>query len=302
MVRSFPFAEVADWHARLEELAARAEPERWDYVTVPQQYPLPVLDSYVRHTLVRVHELGRVAEVADRACFNTGLLTPGQEEIFGVFSVREAYDSRVPTSRANKKWVFRSWARSGDRILTVFRALPEMASYWSDPGELVLDPALHVEPNIDHILRNNLHRFPVELGGRVGPDGVPLDLSQRAAGDAGGAPAREAHGVNGDRPGGASVPLATRNALDGAVKHSIRLARRSYRVAVPQFHHGHIQLLLPLHLRSADRADVALTLERHGDWYRAATVLYPDWAYSAARLLSRPNSEWLGGFRSNGHR
>lgn len=187
-------------------------------------------------------------------------------------------------------------------VLTVFRALPEMASYWRDPGELVLDPALHVEPNIDHILRNNLHRFPVELGGRVDADGVPLDLSQHAAGDADGALAREAHNNNGDRPDGVSVPLATRNALDGAVKHSVRLARRSYRVAVPQFHHGHIQLLIPLYLRSADRADVALTLERHGDWYRAATVLYPDWAYAQARLLSRPNSEWLGGFRSNGHR
>lgn len=136
--KSFPFAEVADWQDRLEDLAVRAERERWDYMTVPQQHPLPVLDSYVRHTLARVHELGRVAEVSDRACFNTGLLTPGQEEIFGVFSVREEYDATLPTSRANKKWAFRSWARSGDRILTVFRALPEMASYWSDPGELVL--------------------------------------------------------------------------------------------------------------------------------------------------------------------
>lgn len=162
MVTSLPFVEVSDWYARLEDLAARAEPERWDYLAVPQQQPLPVLDSYVRHTLARVHELGRVAEVSDRACFNTGLLTPGQEEIFGVFSVRDEYDSSVPPSRANKKWAFESWARSGDRILTVFRALPEMASYWRDPGELVLDPALHVEPNIDHILRNNLHRFPVE--------------------------------------------------------------------------------------------------------------------------------------------
>ena len=27
--------------------------------------------------------------------------------------------------------------------------------------------------------------------------------------------------------------------------------------------------------------------------------LYPDWAYRHARLLSRPNSEWLGGFRTD---
>ena len=83
------------------------------------------------------------------------------------------------------------------------------------------------------------------------------------------------------------------------MKHSIRLAQRSYRIAVPQYHHGLIQLLLPLYLRNPDRPDLALTLERHGAWYRAATVLYPDWAFRHARLLSRPNSEWLGGFRKD---
>jgi hypothetical protein len=68
-------------------------------------------------------------------------------------------------------------------------------------------------------------------------------------------------------------------------------------MAVPQFYKSRIQLLLPLYLRNPRRPDLALTLERHGGWYRAATVLYPDWAYRHARLLARPNSEWLGGFR-----
>jgi hypothetical protein len=95
------------------------------------------------------------------------------------------------------------------------------------------------------------------------------------------------------------IPMATRNALEGAMKHSIRLAQRSYRMAVPQFYHGRIQLLLPLYLRDSKRPDLALTLERHGGWYRAATVLYTDWAYRHARLLARPNSEWLGGFRTD---
>ena len=56
------------------------------------------------------------------------------------------------------------------------------------------------------------------------------------------------------------------------------------------------QFILPLYLRESGSPDLALTLEKHGEWYRAATVLYPDWAYRHARLLSRPNSEWLGGF------
>ena len=73
-----------------------------------------------------------------------------------------------------------------------------------------------------------------------------------------------------------TAPLATRNALEGAMKHSIRLAQRSYRIAIPQFYYGAIQLLLPLYLRDANKPDLALTLQRHGEWYRAATVLYLD--------------------------
>ena len=52
----------------------------------------PILDAYVRYTFVRVHVQERIAEVARLACFNTGLLTPSQEEIFGVFRLSDRYD------------------------------------------------------------------------------------------------------------------------------------------------------------------------------------------------------------------
>lgn len=171
-------------------------------------------------------------------------------------------------------------------------ALPTLASYWSDPGELTFNPALQVQLNLDHIIRDNLNRFPEELGGRLNRDGIPTDLADTPAID------DEVEEVSEPDTAPNPIPLATRNALEGAMKHSIRLAQRSYRIAVPQFHHRKIQLLLPLYLRDPEKPDLALTLEKHGDWYRAATVLYPDWAYRHARLLARPNSEWLGGFRS----
>jgi len=164
--------------------------------------------------------------------------------------------------------------------------LPSLATYWTDPSELIFNPQLRVELNVDHIVRENLGRFPVELGGRLRRDGVPEDLDEY-----------DESSEDGSRPG--ALPFATRNALEGALKHSIRLAHRNYRISVPQFYRGRIQLLLPLYLRESDRPDLAVTLQKHGDWYRAATVLYTDWAYRHARLLTRPNSEWLGGFRAD---
>jgi hypothetical protein len=299
-MRIFDYGVVANWDERLASLAELAEPERWTYVSVPDESPHPVLDSYLRYTFLQLHAQAKVAELDELSCFNTGLLTPAQEEIFGVFTVSERYDPGRPLGHDNRKWFLKTWARSGDRILTGFASLPELASYWSDPAELIFNPNLEVRPNIDHILRHNLNRFPVELGGHVDANGIPRDLGATPEIDIeeGAGEAVQSSEVEEDEEV-TSRPLAARIAMDGAVAHSIRLAQRSYRVAVPQFHRGAIQLLIPLYLRDAARADLALALEPQPGWYRAATVLYPDWAYRHARLLSRPNSEWLGGFRAD---
>lgn len=303
-MRIFDYAVVTEWDGRLEQLASMAEPERWTFKSVPDDSPLPVLDSYVRYTFLRLYEQGKVAEAEGLACFNTGLMTPDQEELFGVFKVFDHYDPTKPLGADNKKWYLKSFLRAGEKQLTSFMELPQLPSYWEDPADLVFDPHLQVQLNLDHIIRDNLGRFPVELGGQLGLDGKPLDIAastdiEDEAGEAGAAPceAEEVEAAAGEGEPVVVVPLALRNALEGAMKHSVRLAKRSYRMAVPQFYRGKIQLLLPLYLRDAEIPDLALTLERCGGWYRAATVLYPDWAYRHARLLTRPNSEWLGGFK-----
>lgn len=297
-MRIFEYAKVADWESRLQGLADLAEQERWTYRAVPSSSPLPVLDAYVRYTFMRVHQQQRIAEVAELACFNTGLLTPGQEEIFGVFRRSDRYDPMNPESKGNWKWFLMRWARAGERVLTDFTDLPKLASYWRDPSELIFNPELQVQPNLDHIIRDHLNRFPVELGGLLGKDGIPGDVATLPDIEAEASVPAGSTDAEADEAG-TTVPFATRNALEGAITHSVRLAQRSYRVAVPQYYRGRLQLLLPLYLREPGNPDLALTLEKHGEWYRAATVLYPDWAYRHARLLSRPNSEWLGGFRAD---
>ena len=289
MAGIFEFAKIADWDDRLEGLAALAEKERWTYLHVPSKSKLPVLDKYIKHTFKRASDQQKVIESERLACFNTGLLTDGHEEIFGVFTISETYDPSLPISFQNKKWWLKYWLRAGDRALTEFIELPPLADYWVDSRELIFDPKIEVQLNLDHIVRDNLNRFPEEFGGCV-KDGVPTDLLVDAEDYD-----FEADVVTVDR----KIPLITRNALEGAMKHSVRLAQRSYRIAVPQFYKGKIQLLLPIYLRDSHRPDLALTLERHGGWYRGATVLYTDWAYTHARLLARPNSEWLGGFRED---
>ena len=56
---------------------------------------------------------------------------------------------------------------------------------------------------------------------------------------------------------------------------------------------GGLQLLLPLCLVRPDQADLALVVERENQVYRASTVLTLDMAYNNARLVARPDTEWL---------
>src|SRR5438309_10879400 len=103
-MRIFDYAVVANWDDRIKSLAGMAEPERWTYVSIPDRSSLPILDSYLRHTFVQLHSQTKLAFADDLSCFNTGLLTPEQEDIFGVFAVSERFDkSRPEGPPLNKK-------------------------------------------------------------------------------------------------------------------------------------------------------------------------------------------------------
>lgn len=55
-----------------------------------------------------------------------------------------------------------------------------------------------------------------------------------------------------------------------------------------------MQLLLPLCLLSDDEVDLALAVEQTPSGsYLGHTVLPLDWAYKNARLICRPDSDWL---------
>ena len=58
---------------------------------------------------------------------------------------------------------------------------------------------------------------------------------------------------------------------------------------------GSVQLLLPICFEDPARADLALVVAKTeaGNAYRGSTVLTLDMAYNNARLLARPDNEWL---------
>lgn len=150
--RLFDFAWIPSVNEQLQDLAAMAQPEDWAYRHTPNPGPNPILYSYFLQTFERLQTQAKVTEAETWSCFDTGLVTPNQEEIFALFE-RHRMPERQP-------WFFKGFCRESDRALIRFAALPDIATYFDDPRELLYDPRIDLRPDYDHIIDDNYERIP----------------------------------------------------------------------------------------------------------------------------------------------
>lgn len=244
------FAFMPKFEEGIEGLALLAEPEDWDYKSTPVQHAKPILRNYLTYSYRRLAEEKKISITGDEehACFNLGLITATQEPIYAIFSKNKL--DGFP-----QYWHFSRFCRKGDGALNRFPALPQMAHYFEDPASLVYDSRKELRVNVEHIIQDNLDRFPASL----------RDMN----------------------------PFGLQNLVKGAIDSAVERVRRNYKTAIPQYYQGSVQLLLPLTLLDPAKADLALVAERFGDFYRAATCLTLDMAYNNARQLARPDRDWL---------
>lgn len=244
------FALMPRFNDDIEVLVGLAETEEWDYKHAEQNHPHPVLRNYLTYTYRRVAEEKKITITADEeyCCWNSGLITDNQEPIFLLFS-------RNKLDQSDPYWHFWKFARKGEWELNRFPVLPEMAHYFADPSVLVFDTRKELRVNVEHVVADNIERFPEDL-----------------------------KSMN---------PYGLQNIVKGAIDSAVERVKRNYKTAIPQYYNGSIQLLLPLSLTDPAKADLALVVERFSDFYRAATCLTLDMAYNNARQLARPDRDWL---------
>lgn len=244
------FALMPKFDENIEYLTKLAEPEDWDYKNMPSTHDHPVLRNYITYTYRRVAEEKKIAVTPDEehCCWNCGLITSSQEPIYLLFE-RNKLDGSDPY------WHFNKFARKGEWELNKFSSLPEMPHYFEDPSVLVFDTRKEIRINVEHVVADNIDRFPSSL-----------------------------QNMN---------PYGLQNIVKGAIDSAIERVKRNYKTAIPQYYQGSIQLLLPLSLTDPTKADLALVVERFSDFYRASTCLTLDMAYNNARQLARPDRDWL---------
>lgn len=90
------------------------------------------------------------------------------------------------------------------------------------------------------------------------------------------------------------LPEILRNptAFDGAVSIAKKKVAGNYRLAIPQYHDGSVQLLIPIGYDSS-KADAALVISREKLFYTGHTCLTLRMAYNNARLIAKPETDWL---------
>ncbi|MXN90736.1 DUF3825 domain-containing protein [Flavobacterium sp. Sd200] len=255
----FPYdgANGETWESPYEHLVRLTKDEDWHFnrpefkTKYKQQFP--ILTNYLNYTFLRTQELNLISYSADgdKACFNTGLQTKDEKDIFALFfKNKEAAKYKVPT------WTLYTFADSYSTKLNPYKPLPDLATYITNPSDLVFDTKLNIEINTEHIIDQNKDRLP-----------AVLQANRRLA----------------------------MTALNGSIESLKSKVQRNYKVAIPHWYEGKMQLLLPLNLTDDNQADVALVVDKDTERniYRATTILTMDLAYIDARLITRPDREWL---------
>ena len=254
----FDFAFIPNYDTQIKDLAENiADPESWDFSDVNKP-SYSILKAYLEHTFRKLQVEKKIYFTANNkiAAFNTGLVTPNLEEIVAYF---EEYKNPTSVNGKNSQFYFKGFLKNSDnRILTNFsNNMPEIANYFEKPAALIFNPKCTLIPDIDHIIEDNLDRFPLHL--------------QK------------------------STPNEVRRQLFGAIDEVKKKVKTNYKIAIPQYYEGKIQLLLPLCLTAgSSNPDLALVVHSLNETtYTARTCLTLKMAYSNARLIVKPQSSWL---------
>lgn len=274
----------------------KALKENWFYGDKNQDPgSYPILKNYLLLTFERLlaedeeHSKDSTWEkkilVTDKnAVFNTGLVDKLYEPVYALFS-------RNNSETSSRKWIFWTFVKSNDRehqLLTrIFGTnLPTPAHYYNQTSELVYNIKTEIGSyNWDHFI-DNCRRLPLDFLRENGPK---FDYTQPKNAQF---YKRLAEAIKADQRSMNRI----KNRITDAIEYAIKRVRWNFKTAIPIYYPGQkqISLLLPLALVDEDNIDVALVLEAtESGAYIAHTILTLEMAYTNARLITRPDSDWL---------
>ena len=280
--------------------------ENWSFSEVPPDDEFPILTQYIKYTFAKLwleKKIG-IGIHGNYAAFNTGLFNRNYKFIYVIFekNIAETYVT---------KWKFFDFAihgvgASGRLLGDNFSTLPQCATYYTNISDISYIFDYNKEPEeqlpalqFDHYFIDHPDRLPISflLDGARKNDillgKIRKDLSSKTPEQI------KEHWieVGKDIQNDADVYGDLEAGFREAVRRAVIRANRNYRTIVPIYFpaQNKTSLLLPLALGTYDTVDAAIVIERNraSGKYIAPTVLDLPKAYSNARLICKPESDWL---------
>jgi hypothetical protein len=292
-----PKSELTNWaylghyQTTINKLKALALDERWFYSNQDPNYPFPILVNYLHYTFYKLtKEKGKILYSDDFAVFNTGLVDKRYEPIFALFQKNKTF---------TQEWCLSDFCITGEgfagkNLVRHFNKKPEAAHYFDNVSDMLYD-VRSPKPELDwqHIIIENIDRLPFEFIS----DNAPFDFVIQRPESLSIIERKKyynslASAIENDTKAYRNITNRLKDALELALKR----VKWNFKSAIPMYYPtmNKMSLLLPLSLVDDEIVDVSLVVEKTAsDNYLGHTILPLSWAYSNARLVCRPDSDWL---------
>lgn len=227
---------------------------------------VPKLKNYLNYTFIRLVSLeqetpGRYFNFsADQqwVCFNTGLQNSHAVDLIAVFQRYKPKEGIVEEVKPD--WVYKGCYATNDRQYRMHfgHTVPDIAWYSTNSRDFIFDTSYHLDKDsFDHLFER----------------------------------AKERSGLSN------ASDEVVRNYLRGAIENLVPKIRRNYKIAIPVYYveERRMQLLLPF-VSASDANEISCFLVERDDatrTYNLKTIFDLDHAYFSARLITRPDKDWL---------
>lgn len=256
------FNDNAELLRFLEKLANEVQKEEWKYKEYKSAINYPILKSYIEHSYFRLKREGKVLFSTDKRkiMFNTGLLE--RNFLLDVYISCNLKKVKVLDKEMELPYKPEILCEDDINISKQFGVVvPELAKYFKKIDEVVFNPDLEINMNWKHIFIERADRIPKDIAGNTNDI---KDIVQK---------------------------------FRGNEENLKKIARRNYKMVVPQYYKENIQFLMPVYLGSelSGTPDFALVLDidKENLRYNGTTILTIEMAYQNARLLAKPDSPWI---------
>jgi cold shock CspA family protein len=276
--------------SHIPSLATIALPEIWCFSYDIDKHS--ILKNYIRYTFYKLAKEGKVAFSGQYATFNTGLVDNLYEPIYGLFRRRKGNEE----ARDKRPYEFVDWCvisgrgKSAQELRKEFSVRPDAPTYFTQIGDVIFNDKHELITQWEHVLEDAITRgrFPLNFLHAYTPKGFSWDDDLD--------PKTQLKQFADCLQVDTQCRRQMKNRMDDAIQVAKKRASWNYKTAIPSYYptRNEMNILLPLALTDDNVVDLALVVKRINEREYYGSTVYPlDMAYKGARLVCRPDSDWL---------